>query len=438
MHRLEARSGRGSRARVWCAALVLAAFVGAFLWGYLVHRMGIPPYDLVESGMTSAARFVRSLRAEKPRRARAGEGSGRGLSEAERREAEALTSISYLTGTMPAGAATGVTVFEKDRAQAGLNLVTSGHDSEVFLMDMEGEPLHIWSYAFEDIWPDYDLPKGTTETFRRAHLFPNGDLLAIFNWIGLVKLDRDSNLLWSYRGGCGNDLFVDDDGDIYVIGNEIKRIPRIHPRRETLENFLVVLSHEGEVLKRVSLLEAFERSAYAPVLDGMPDGGDILHTNTVEVLDGRLAGRSPAFKKGNVLLSMRNLNTIAVLDPDAGKIVWALSGRWREQHEPTVLDNGNVLLFNNKAGDGVSEVLEFDPFTQEIHWSYRGGPTREFFSEKAGTSQRLPNGNTLIVESDAGRAFEVTPEGTIVWEFVNPLRAAEDGELTATLFGLVR
>ena len=43
-----------------------------------------------------------------------------------------------------------------------------------------------------------------------------------------------------------------------------------------------------------------------------------------------------------------------------------------------------------------------------------------FFSELCGTCQRLPNGNTLITESTRGRAFEVTPDKEIVWEFVSP------------------
>ena len=42
-------------------------------------------------------------------------------------------------------------------------------------------------------------------------------------------------------------------------------------------------------------------------------------------------------------------------------------------------------------------------------------------------AQRLPNGNTLITESDAGRVFEVTEGGDIVWEFVN-LDIMEAGE----------
>jgi hypothetical protein len=32
----------------------------------------------------------------------------------------------------------------------------------------------------------------------------------------------------------------------------------------------------------------------------------------------------------------------------------------------------------------------------------------------------MANGNTLITESDAARVFEVTAEGQIVWEYVNP------------------
>jgi hypothetical protein len=37
-----------------------------------------------------------------------------------------------------------------------------------------------------------------------------------------------------------------------------------------------------------------------------------------------------------------------------------------------------------------------------------------------GSAQRLPNGNTLITEASFGRFFEVTKEGEIVWDYVNP------------------
>jgi hypothetical protein len=55
-----------------------------------------------------------------------------------------------------------------------------------------------------------------------------------------------------------------------------------------------------------------------------------------------------------------------------------------------------------------------------------------------GAARRLQNGNTLITESDNGRAFEVTEDGSIVWEFVNPERAGDEGQYVATLFEMVR
>ena len=38
----------------------------------------------------------------------------------------------------------------------------------------------------------------------------------------------------------------------------------------------------------------------------------------------------------------------------------------------------------------------------------------------------MPNGNTLINEGMFGRFFEVTVEGEVVWEYVNPYFGPED------------
>jgi hypothetical protein len=44
---------------------------------------------------------------------------------------------------------------------------------------------------------------------------------------------------------------------------------------------------------------------------------------------------------------------------------------------------------------------------------FYAGPTH-------GGAYRLPNGNTLICQSQAGYVFEVTPDGTIVWDYDHP------------------
>ncbi len=110
-----------------------------------------------------------------------------------------------------------------------------------------------------------------------------------------------------------------------------------------------------------------------------------------------------------------------VLDGKDHSVVWSWGpGTIELPHMPTMLANGNILVFDNGKRRGASRVLEIDPPSGEIRWSYEGKPPKSFFSPWRGSNQRLPNGNTLICESERGRAFEVTSDGTVVWEFWNP------------------
>jgi hypothetical protein len=65
-------------------------------------------------------------------------------------------------------------------------------------------------------------------------------------------------------------------------------------------------------------------------------------------------------------------------------------------------------------------VIEVDPATNAIVWRFQEPARHTFFSAMISNAQRLPNGNTLINEGMFGRFFEVTPEGDVVWEYVNP------------------
>jgi outer membrane protein assembly factor BamB len=130
---------------------------------------------------------------------------------------------------------------------------------------------------------------------------------------------------------------------------------------------------------------------------------------------------------------------LVVLDPEANSIVWALRGSWRQQHDVKMLPNGHILLFDNQGAlmsTGRSRVLEVLPTTGAIVWSFRGTDEDPLDSEIRGGAQRLIGGNTLISESAAGRILEVTPDGTVVWEYVNPLVAVENGHKLIASLGL--
>jgi hypothetical protein len=78
-------------------------------------------------------------------------------------------------------------------------------------------------------------------------------------------------------------------------------------------------------------------------------------------------------------------------------------------------------------------VIEFNPATEEIVWSYGGTADQPLDSAIRSSQERLPNGNTLITESNAGRIVEVTPDGRIAWDYMNPDRGGENKERIAII-----
>ncbi|MFQ5456562.1 MAG: arylsulfotransferase family protein [Nitrospirota bacterium] len=357
-----------------------------------------------------------------------------------------INSLPYLQGYFQAPKGQKVTIYKPDMAYQGFNLYCSGHRTEAGIMDMEGNILHTWHKDINEVWPGKYRGINTTH-WRRVHLLDNGELLAIFENIGLIKLDKNSNLLWKFEGRAHHHLQLDEEGNIYVLTRKKKRIARIRKGKDIYEEFITVLDPEGHVLREISLLESFENSQYSNWLNYLKinPNEDIFHTNTIQLFDGSLESRSNLFKKGNVLVSVRNINTIAIIDMDDNRVIWAQDGiennLWIQMHEPVLLDNGHILIFDNLGntnGYGRSKVIEFDPLNKEIFWQYSGTKEKPFESPTCGTNQRLPNGNTLITETDYGRAFEVTMEGKIVWEYISPHRAGKDNEFIATLLHLHR
>ncbi len=371
-----------------------------------------------------------------------------GLDKQQREAIRRLESLGYMSGSVEAGDTANVTVHERERVYEGLNYYTSGHAPEAVLMDMDGEILHRWTYDFWQVWPDYELEdhlelfsqhRNLTTHWRRTQLLENGDILAIYEGLGMIKLDKDSRLIWAFSGRPHHDLEVQPNGEIYVLTREAHIVPRINPREPILEDYVSILDAAGRETRRISLLEAFERSAFRSLLqNSRVQAGDLFHTNSLAVLDGRIADRAPTFKKGRVLISSRVLNAIAVVDLELGEVVWALQGTFRRQHDPKVLPNGHLLLFDNHGRGPSSSVMELEVPSGELLWEFRGSEQQPFYSRSCGIAERLPNGNTLITESDNGRAIEITPEKEIVWEFYNPHRAGPKERYVATLFELVR
>lgn len=101
-----------------------------------------------------------------------------------------------------------------------------------------------------------------------------------------------------------------------------------------------------------------------------------------------------------------------------------------------LVDAGKIMVFVNGNSIRFSSVIIFTPPTitpgfydydvnngygpLSVDWEYTAPEPSDFFSAILSSSQRLPNGNTLICDGDSGYFFEIDPSNNIVWEYINP------------------
>ena len=274
------------------------------------------------------------------------------IDEEHKRAIQRLRSVGYVSGSQRAPDASGVTMHDESRAWEGLNLVVSGHAPEAYMMDMAGEVVHRWTCDVYKAWPDFDVeehfgsPGTNMHTFwHRAHLMPNGDLLAIFDGIGIVKLDKQSNVLWRNRNGAHHDLYVAENGDIYLLTRRTAINPKHNPVEPILEEFITVLDPGGSELRDFSVFDALRNSPFRSILGRLAAKGDIFHTNTIELVESAPGHHESPFRAGSVLISVRQLSLVCAVDMDTEIVYWAESDRWQLQHQPTLLENGNMLIF---------------------------------------------------------------------------------------------
>ena len=394
-----------------------------------------------------------------------------------------LASLPYLNW-IPVkdqeGKKSNVTAHKPALTSPGLNFYNSRPRHEALLINMDGAVLHRWKsdrdqpgeeeQNWSKVWGHFDFAG-----WHHSELRPDGSVLAVVHYKSVIKLDWASKVLWSAQVPAHHDLDVADNGDIYVLDAQVMEVKAGGKARIFLDNGIVVLSPAGKQMRRISLYKLLSKasrtrklladtmkqglaiydqaltsgyelaSKMTPslnltlmakqlrnILDGKFTGSqrtrlmfltglypiDLLHCNSLEIIRNDAPG---LWRAGDLLLSLRSLNLVIVVDPVEGKVRWTWGpGELLRQHQPTVVQGDHVMLFDNGEESRGSRILEVDPRTDKVVWTYKGKTPSDFFSIIRGGNQRLPNGNILITDSEAGRALEVTRAGEVAWEYYNP------------------
>ena len=353
------------------------------------------------------------------------------LPELDREEVAALRSLGYVDTGSPLApeVATGVQVYDERRAAQGLNLFTNARPCSTQLIDMEGAVLHSWSYE-------------PCRNWSNAILLPNGDLVVagrIPNSMNkgmrddsrfLMRLTWDGEVMWKRPIAAHHDLDRNPAGQLHAL-IYAPRVPRPQYTGQVpaWNDSLLLLADDGSPIEEATIWEFFDSSPEVATLQPVrpkqtSDGEevDLFHMNSIEWMrDPALAKANDLYALDHILVSLRNQDSVAILDWPTRKVVWTWGrGQLSGPHDATLLPSGNILIFDNGLGRDWSRVVEVDPRQEQIVWEYRAPNPEDFYSATRGGSQRLSNGNTLITESDDGVVFEVTADGDIVWRFQNP------------------
>lgn len=376
----------------------------------------------------------------------------------------------------PSAYPTGTTLYNPAKAFNTFVLFTDGNGF-AHLIDMNGNSVHEWKNAGDlTTYLDPALTGGkrghvlatlSTVEGQGTDLVPGAVTTRITKTIG--ELDWDGGTLWTFgdktQDGMArqhHDWARLPNGDTLVLSNlihEVKgfRLPRV------LDDVVYEVSPQGEIVWKWVASDHIGEFGFTPEqlqLVRNADTADYLHLNNMKVVGPNhwFAEGDSRFAPDNILIDSRNANFIAIIDRKTGMIAWRLGpnypmantpptsrkvprplDRTSGQHDAHIIPEGlpgagNLLVFDNEGEGGYppvplsvtggSRVLEIDPIKEQIVWQYTGqdsgAPDWSFRSTHISSARRLPNGNTLICEGQSGRAFQVTRDGEIVWEYVNP------------------
>ncbi len=315
----------------------------------------------------------------------------------------------------------GLIYYAPQHCYRGYTLTTNNRGFHATLIDMEGRVCHRWH---------------SDEGIGYAYLLPNGHLLLRTNppedaggaeKIGgssgaLLELDWESNVVWEHH-----DPLIHHDYERLANGNTLVLLFHLLSPELTAQirggrfsdddpeqmfgDKIQEITPDGTVVFEWRSWEHL--SVEEDIICPLEDRAEWTHGNSLNVTPG-----------GDLIVSYRRTSVVGIVDKASGDFKWKWGpGEIDHQHHPTWLDNGRILIFDNgfhRPRSCYSRIIEVDPGTNEIAWEYRGNPELSFFSQAVSSSERQPNGNTLICEGSPGRIFEVTPNKEIVWEYINP------------------
>jgi hypothetical protein len=256
------------------------------------------------------------------------------------------------------------------------------------------------------------------------YLSKDGTLTYIIPWNDLISVDlKTGQERWRVRGAFHHSLEPDANGDLWVCGaaepestlnNKSKTR---HSNKLFEDQILVKVSQSGKILQLISVADLILNSGLEYLLYGSsnPDINlDPIHLNQITPI----LKDSGVFRKGQIIVSLRNLSTILLIDPVSQSVVWHKSGNWMNQHCVV------------PVGHSTFSVLDNHSFASGKHWLDPTWRTR-IVTHNIETSKS----SEIRINGESPRDFYIPTEGRALPVSSNHWMIEDCGNGTVMIFG---
>ena len=240
----------------------------------------------------------------------------------------------------------------------------------------------------------------------------------------MTRYDTCGEPMWSRKGSFHHSFATDPRGGLWTWHGEVTAFDQYQ--------FLIRFDTEtGKTIEEINLIDDIvnkspENRTIFTILPGIEFEHykglhvvyDRFHPNDLEVLQPDMADKFPQFETGDLLLSFRNINLVAVVGPKTGEIKWWSHGPWIQQHDPDFMANGEISVYNNNGYRRESSIVAIHPQTRKIR-TVEIDPDFHFYSQYMGKHEYLKNGTLQVTVPYEGRALEFNQNGKLLLEINN-------------------
>jgi hypothetical protein len=315
-----------------------------------------------------------------------------------------------------------------------------------WITDRAGRILHSWEVDLDALW---DGLSGVSGDVNPLSLYPvgmalraNGSLVVSFQGretypvhIGIASFDREGAILWKRFDRSHHWIAMDAKKRIYTPFSTPLTNLQVGATAVDLDcragvtdfDAIRVLSPKGEPLREIPVVDAFLRSGRTGWFYNVRDGCNPVHLNSIALAPPAAAQAIPGAVEGDLLISLRETNTVALLDGTTGEVKYAHSGYTAAQHSPQFLPDGTVLVFDNLGGErrlGGTRVVRLDLVTGEARTVFPNDESEALLPVKSETAGHLDvsrdGRRALVSVTHQGRIVEIDVEsGAPLWVYDN-------------------